>query len=497
MHPALHFCSMPNVIPSKSSPPPVSGTVEDCQCPVQATPEQTVLQPHAGLLKQKNVLGNANVVEVKNTPLELPAENLNICEGETSGNDGHECEHEKSREEVIKEIAISSTAFIGPACRPVTEIEEKLSEFYKELEEIDHQDNVDGDTGVNEDVSQSCESCEPPSNPSPRVEACGADHKNAFRPYPPIRRQRDCGNNRKWRPRSHSDVSWEFSDSYNNQVQWQHPLFRLPHGPPRIQFHGPQHFSPPPPPGNPLQPPYFQAPLNNYGHAERSNWSPCQESHFPHGYDMGLSASYYSGSFKRHKRSSSDWQHYGEQNYHEQDQHQHKNGTPLVLILMRGLPGSGKSTLAKEILSCGPNGLILSTDDYFFQEDGYFFDSALLGDAHDWNQKRAGDAMLRGHSPVIIDNTNIRAWEMKPYVTLALECGYRVDFVEPDTCWKCDPAELEKRNKHGVPRESIAKMLDRFELPISVNIVMNSFEPHHKGKERLSKPHEQRRFEDV
>ncbi|KAL7849133.1 hypothetical protein SRHO_G00207560 [Serrasalmus rhombeus] len=481
---------MPNVIPSKSSPPPVSGIVEDPQRPIQAIPEQTVLPTHAGLLKQQNVLGNANVVEVKDRPLELPTRILNICEGKTSRNDGHE----KSREEVIKEIAISSTDFIGPACRPVTAIEEKLSEFYKELEEINHQDNVHGDTGVNEDVSQSCE---PTSNPSPRVEAWGTDHKNAFRPYPSFRPQRNYGNNRKWRPHLHSDVPWEFSDSYNNQVQWQHPPFRLPCGPPRIQFHGPQHFSPPPPPGNPLQPPYFQPPLNDYRNAERSNWSSCQEHQFPLGYDMGLSSSYCSGSFEGHKRISNDWQHYEEQNYHEQDQHQPKNSTPLVLILMRGVPGSGKSTLAKEILSCGPNGLILSTDDYFFQEDGYFFDPALLGDAHDWNQKRAGDAMLRGRSPVIIDNTNIQAWEMKPYVTLALECGYRVEFVEPDTSWKCDPAELEKRNKHGVPQESIVKMLDRFELPISVDIVMNSFEPPHKSKKHLSKPHRQRRFKNM
>ncbi|XP_036420722.1 NEDD4-binding protein 2-like 2 [Colossoma macropomum] len=477
---------MPNVIPSKSSPPPVSGIVEDPQCPNQETPDQTVLP-------QQNLLANANV-EVKERPLVFPTENPNIYEGNTSRDDGHECGHDKSREEVIKEIAISSVAFIGPACRPVTAIEEELSEFYKELEEINHQDRVDGDTGVNEDVSQSCE---PTPNPSPRKEAWGTDHTKAYRPYPPIRPQRDYGNNRKWGPQSHSDAPWEFSDSYNNQGQWQHPPFRLPHGPPRIQFHGPQHFFPPPPPGNPLQRPYFQPQLNDYSHAERSNWSSCQGPYFPLGYDMGLSSPYCSGSFQQQERSSNDWQHYGEQNYQEQDQHQHKNGTPLVLILMRGLPGSGKSTLAKGILSSGPNGLILSTDDYFFQEDGYFFDPTLLGDAHDWNQKRATDAMLRGRSPVIIDNTNVQAWEMKPYVASALECGYRVEFVEPDTSWKCDPAELEKRNKHGVPRETIAKMLDRFELPISVDIVMNSFEPPHKSKERLSKPRGQRRFEDM
>lgn len=77
-----------------------------------------------------------------------------------------------------------------------------------------------------------------------------------------------------------------------------------------------------------------------------------------------------------------------------------------------------------------------------------------------------------GRSPIIIDNTNIQAWEMKPYVqmvgfrfssltvsfqttfidpnyifrlvTQAVDRGYKVDFCEPDTTWKFDPRELEK-----------------------------------------------------
>uniref|UniRef100_A0A8C2ZLX0 Uncharacterized protein n=1 Tax=Cyclopterus lumpus TaxID=8103 RepID=A0A8C2ZLX0_CYCLU len=75
--------------------------------------------------------------------------------------------------------------------------------------------------------------------------------------------------------------------------------------------------------------------------------------------------------------------------------------------------------------------------------------------------------MHDGQSPIIIDNTNVQAWEMKPYVKMALERGYKVDFCEPDTSWKCDPYELERRNKHSVPQEKIAQMMDRFSFPIS------------------------------
>lgn len=49
--------------------------------------------------------------------------------------------------------------------------------------------------------------------------------------------------------------------------------------------------------------------------------------------------------------------------------------------------------------------------------------------------------MHDGRSPIIIDNTNIQAWEMKPYVRMVgigflheLEClgvVYRANFIDP------------------------------------------------------------------
>ncbi|KAM6386078.1 NEDD4-binding protein 2-like 2 isoform 2-T3 [Alca torda] len=154
------------------------------------------------------------------------------------------------------------------------------------------------------------------------------------------------------------------------------------------------------------------------------------------------------------------------------------------LLILRGLPGSGKSTLSRILLGQSRDGIVFSTDDYFRQQDGYTYNAAQLGDAHDWNQKRAKQAMEQGKSPVIIDNTNTQAWEMKPYVEVALEKGYRVEFHEPDTWWKFDPEELEKRNKHGVTREKIAQMLERYEFEISIPIVMNSVVPPHKNSQR-------------
>ncbi|XP_058700300.1 NEDD4-binding protein 2-like 2 isoform X4 [Poecile atricapillus] len=155
-----------------------------------------------------------------------------------------------------------------------------------------------------------------------------------------------------------------------------------------------------------------------------------------------------------------------------------------LLLVLRGLPGSGKTTLSRVLLGQSRDGIVLSTDDYFRQQYGYSYNAAQLGDAHEWNRKRAKQAMEQGKSPVIIDNTNTQAWEMKPYVEVALEKGYRVEFHEPDTWWKFDPEELEKRNKHGVTREKIAQMLERYEYQISIPIVMNSVVPPHKNTQR-------------
>nr|XP_020644298.1 NEDD4-binding protein 2-like 2 [Pogona vitticeps]XP_020644299.1 NEDD4-binding protein 2-like 2 [Pogona vitticeps] len=164
------------------------------------------------------------------------------------------------------------------------------------------------------------------------------------------------------------------------------------------------------------------------------------------------------------------------------------------LILLRGLPGSGKTTLSHVLL--GRDGIVFSTDDYFCQNNGcWSYNIAQLGAAHDWNQKRAKQAMDQGRSPVIIDNTNTQAWEMKPYVEAALEKGYQVEFHEPDTWWKFNPEELEKRNKHGVSREKIVQMLERYEYHMSVPIVMNSVLPFHKTSQRP--PPQRRQRESV
>jgi uridine kinase len=85
------------------------------------------------------------------------------------------------------------------------------------------------------------------------------------------------------------------------------------------------------------------------------------------------------------------------------------------LYILRGISGkknkikkgSGKSTLSNKIIEENGEGKIFSTDEYFMKEGKYVFDGKSIGKAHQWNQKRAFEAMKQGESIIIIDNTVI------------------------------------------------------------------------------------------
>ncbi|XP_068786209.1 NEDD4-binding protein 2-like 1 isoform X2 [Struthio camelus] len=152
-----------------------------------------------------------------------------------------------------------------------------------------------------------------------------------------------------------------------------------------------------------------------------------------------------------------------------------------TLVLLRGLPGSGKSTLARQLKRDNPNAVVLSTDDFFSRNGVYVFEHDFLEDAHKWNQTR-DKAMKNGKSLVIIDNTNIHAWEMKPYVMMARENSYEVLFREPDTPWKFNVQELARRNIHDVPQQKIQRMKEQYEHGVTFHSVLRSEKP--RGAER-------------
>lgn len=81
--------------------------------------------------------------------------------------------------------------------------------------------------------------------------------------------------------------------------------------------------------------------------------------------------------------------------------------------------------------------------------------------AHGTNLNNAIKSMTDGVSPVIIDNTNIKAGEPKKYVTEALNMGYadaNISIVDVGT-GGLDAKGLSERNTHGVPLEKIELMM--------------------------------------
>ncbi|KAF7284345.1 hypothetical protein GWI33_022327 [Rhynchophorus ferrugineus] len=168
-----------------------------------------------------------------------------------------------------------------------------------------------------------------------------------------------------------------------------------------------------------------------------------------------------------------------------------------VLVLLRGLPGSGKSTLGHYILNntIGDNeqtlrNHLLSTDDYFMKNGVYNYNSMLIGDAHGWNHQRAFSAMSKGYSPIIIDNTNVQMWEMKPYAMMATDFGYFLDILEPDTHWCFNEKELAKRNKHNVPKATIRNMIERYDKNVTPIKLLTAYDCKYK----LQKPPQMRSY---
>jgi predicted kinase len=140
------------------------------------------------------------------------------------------------------------------------------------------------------------------------------------------------------------------------------------------------------------------------------------------------------------------------------------------LVIMRGIPGSGKSTKAKNIVG---KGSIHSTDNVISSKSDYFefFDNmktsgdfSALSNAHAENLDNAVKDMLKGVTPIVIDNTNIRPFEPKVYIENALKLGYddnNIKIVDIGT-GGASAEELAQRNSHGVPLDKINSMIDSY-----------------------------------
>lgn len=183
-----------------------------------------------------------------------------------------------------------------------------------------------------------------------------------------------------------------------------------------------------------------------------------------------------------------------------------------IMVLLRGCPGSGKSTLAKKIIEeCGVENNIYqhlhSTDNFFYlNETGqYQMDVERLPEAHRWNQVNVLHVAREGLTPLVIDNTNTRAWHMVEYAKIAVCAGYEIEVMEPDTPWAFKLQELVYRNRHDVPPNALMNMLEGYEHNVSALSLLRSSNleyaadrrPPQLGVRRLTEPNLIQVFENI
>lgn len=130
------------------------------------------------------------------------------------------------------------------------------------------------------------------------------------------------------------------------------------------------------------------------------------------------------------------------------------------VIILRGVPGAGKTWWHKTKFP-GPGNVVCSANDYFTDPDGgYTFKPELLHTAHNHCLRKYVRAL---HSPgmlerAIVDNTNISAIEMAPYIALAeaYDVPYEIVRVYP---MNMTVEQLAERCIHDVPKAKIQRML--------------------------------------
>lgn len=122
------------------------------------------------------------------------------------------------------------------------------------------------------------------------------------------------------------------------------------------------------------------------------------------------------------------------------------------LIVMRGIPKSGKTTYAKRIF---PAAYYCSSDLIHMVGEKYEFKPELLTKGHTVCLSDALNSMQDGLPQIVVDNTNIHAWEIAPYIALANLFGYDHKII-----WVKTPIEvcLKRDNSHGVPDWKLGMM---------------------------------------
>lgn len=123
-----------------------------------------------------------------------------------------------------------------------------------------------------------------------------------------------------------------------------------------------------------------------------------------------------------------------------------------ILYLIGGVPGSGKTTLARKLVS---EMNIFETDKFFYESGKYNFQFSMLGVNHEKNRLAVEKAMKQNVPEIVASNTFTTKRERAPYIELAANHGYLVQFII---------VQSDFTSLHNVPADTIKKMKDRFDF---------------------------------
>jgi len=102
------------------------------------------------------------------------------------------------------------------------------------------------------------------------------------------------------------------------------------------------------------------------------------------------------------------------------------------LYIMFGVPGSGKTSRARDNIEIN-GGVKYESDDYpELYVDG-MIQFRLLRNAHEWCQFQIKSAMENGIPRIYQSNTNLNPFDMVIYLQFALEFGYSVKIIFPNS----------------------------------------------------------------
>lgn len=154
-----------------------------------------------------------------------------------------------------------------------------------------------------------------------------------------------------------------------------------------------------------------------------------------------------------------------------------------LVLMLRGVSGSGKSTEARRWCYRALTPVVVSADFYM----GRDFNFEKLEECHRMCFSDFEVALSRSHDLIIVDNTNIKAHEVQPYVNKARAEGYEVLIFQLNV----DPQLASKRTIHAVPMKTILNQATR----LWEERIPDDWEVWHRGRPWAPpRPQNQNRF---